>query len=622
MNAVYRWFERWVDPFREPDRLRPPSTTLAFLWHYAVQAKWPLLVSLIFGGLLPLVEAGLFYFTGRLVDILDQAGQSGGERSWAALWQMAGAEILFMLVTVVLIRLLVTAINTMLEGQTMSPGFYNMIRWQANSYVLRQSYAFFQNDFAGRIATKVWQAGQAAGDLIESFIQVVWFMAIYSATTLFLVGRLDWRLAAAVIIWIVAFGFIARTYLPRVRKYAEGSAEAGSMINGRIVDSYSNIQTIKLNTIDDDERYLKKGFEQYLASLWPFMRALSSVRILLTGLSGLMIVTVAAIAIDLWTKNLISVGEVAFTLGLVLRLNMLLGRLMMQLNGMLRQLGLIENSMRLVSEPLGLEDRSYAKPLQITKAKIEIRDVTFHYGKDAGVLDRINLTIEGGERVGLVGHSGAGKTTLINLLLRLYDVEKGAILVDGQDVRDVTQNSLRQAFAVVSQETALLHRSLRDNIMLARNDASEADLLKATRQAEADRFIEVLQDFHGRKAFDAYVGERGVKLSGGQRQRIAIARAILKQAPILILDEATSALDSEVEASIQENLMELMEGKTVIAIAHRLSTIAQLDRLVVMDKGRIVEEGTHQQLLALGGIYAGLWARQSGGFLGGTQPER
>ncbi|MGU3575841.1 ABC transporter ATP-binding protein [Brucellaceae bacterium C25G] len=622
MNSVYRWFERWVDPFREPEQLRPPSTTLAFLWHYAVQAKWPLLVSLIFGGLLPLVEAGLFYFTGRLVDILDQAGQAGQERSWSALWQMAGSEIVFMLVTVVVIRLLVTAMNTMLEGQTMSPGFYNMIRWQANSYVLRQSYAFFQNDFAGRIATKVWQAGQAAGDLIESLIQVVWFMAIYSATTLFLVGRLDWRLAAAVIVWILAFGVIARIYLPRVRKYAERSAEAGSMINGRIVDSYSNIQTIKLNTIDDDERYLKNGFERYLQAIWPFMRALSSVRILLTALSGLMIATVAAIAVDLWTKNLISVGEVAFTLGLVLRLNMLLGRLMMQLNGMLRQLGLIENSMRLVSEPLGLQDRKNAKPLQITQAKIEVRDVTFHYGKNSGVLDHINLKIEGGERVGLVGHSGAGKTTLINLLLRLYDVEKGAILVDGQDVRDVTQNSLRQAFAVVSQETALLHRSLRDNIMLARNDASDADLLKATRQAEADRFIEALEDFQGRKAFDAYVGERGVKLSGGQRQRIAIARAILKQAPILILDEATSALDSEVEASIQENLMQLMEGKTVIAIAHRLSTIAQLDRLVVMDQGRIVEEGTHQQLLALGGIYAGLWARQSGGFLGGTDPEQ
>jgi ATP-binding cassette subfamily B multidrug efflux pump len=329
-----------------------------------------------------------------------------------------------------------------------------------------------------------------------------------------------------------------------------------------------------------------------------------------------MIVTVAAIAIDLWTRNAITVGQVSFTLGLVLRLNMLLGRLMMQLNGMLRQLGLIENSMRLVSAPLGLEDRPGAKPLQVTRARIDVQDVTFHYGKAAGVLDNINLTVRGGERVGLVGHSGAGKSTLVNLILRLYDVEKGAVLVDGQDIRDVTQTSLRRAVAVVSQETALLHRSLRDNIMLVRDDATDEELLQAARQAEADGFIASLEDFQGRRSFDAFVGERGVKLSGGQRQRIAIARAILKDAPILILDEATSALDSEVEASIQENLKRLMDGKTVIAIAHRLSTIAALDRLVVMDEGRIVEEGTHDELIARGGIYAGLWARQSGGFIG------
>ncbi|NKC02506.1 ABC transporter ATP-binding protein [Brucella haematophila] len=615
MKAVYSLFERWVDPFREPDNLRPPSTTMAFLWHYARQAKWPLAAALAAGGLLPLVEAALFYFTGRLVDILDQAGRGTIERSWSALIEAAGPELLFMGFTVLVIRLVVTAATTLLEDQTMSPGFYNMIRWQANSYVLRQSYAFFQNDFAGRIATKVWQAGQAAGDLIESLIQSVWFMTIYSVTTLFLVGRLDWRLAAAVIIWIIAFGFIAWRFLPRIRKNAEASAEAGSMINGRIVDSYSNIQTIKLNTADDDERYLRDGFERYLAAILPFMRSLTGVRVSLTALSGLMIVSVAAIAIDLWTKDAITVGQVSFTLGLVLRLNMLLGRLMMQLNGMLRQLGLIENSMRLVSAPLGLEDRPGAKPLVVRDARIDVRDVTFHYGKGAGVLQNINLTVRGGERVGLVGHSGAGKTTLVNLILRLYDVEKGSIAVDGQDIRDVTQTSLRHAFAVVSQETALLHRSLRDNIMLARDDATDEELQKATRQAEADGFIANLEDFQGRKSFDAFVGERGVKLSGGQRQRIAIARAVLKDAPILILDEATSALDSEVEASIQENLKRLMEGKTVIAIAHRLSTIAALDRLVVMDQGRIVEEGTHEELIAKGGIYAGLWARQSGGFL-------
>ncbi|MBR7651582.1 ABC transporter ATP-binding protein [Brucella oryzae] len=616
MKAVYSLFERWVDPFREPDRLRPPSTTLGFLWHYARQAKWPLAVSLTVGGLLPLVEAGLFYFTGRLVDILDQAGKGGAERSWSALLQAAGPELLFMGITVLVIRLVVTAINTLLEEQVMGPNFYNLIRWQANSYVLQQSYGFFQNDFAGRIATKVWQAGQAAGDFIQSLIQVVWFMLIYSISTLFLIGRLDWTLAAVVLAWIAVFVLIARHYLPQIRRQAEASAEAGSLINGRLVDSYSNIQTIKLNTVNDDVQYLREGFKGYIAALLPFMRSLTGVRVSLTALSGLMIVTVAAIAIDLWTRNAITVGQVSFTLGLVLRLNMLLGRLMMQLNGMLRQLGLIENSMRLVSAPLGLEDRPDAKPLKVTEARIEVRNVTFHYGKAAGVLDNINLTVRGGERVGLVGHSGAGKSTLVNLILRLYDVEKGSILIDGQDIRDVTQTSLRRAVAVVSQETALLHRSLRENIMLARDDATDEELMQAARQAEADEFIARLEDFQGRRSFDAFVGERGVKLSGGQRQRIAIARAILKDAPILILDEATSALDSEVEASIQENLKRLMDGKTVIAIAHRLSTIAALDRLVVMDQGRIVEEGTHDELIAQGGIYAGLWARQSGGFIG------
>lgn len=624
MNMIYRWFENWIDPLQDFDGKRPPQTTMRFLMHYMYQARWPLLLALFVGGILPLLEAGLFYFTGRIVDILDQ---SAVERSWHGLYVSAGTELLLMGFIVLIVRVLMTALSSLLDDQTITPGFYNMIRWQANSYVLRQSYAFFQNDFSGRIATKVWQAGQAAGDLITSFIQVVWFMLIYSVTTLLLFGQLDWRLAALVVVWMVLFAWIARLYLPKMRKQAEASAEAGSLINGRIVDSYTNIQTIKLNTPDMDQAYLRSGFNSYITTMLPFMRTLTGMRVAMTALSSLMIVLVAVFSIDLWTKGQATVGEVAFTLGLVLRMNMLLGRLMMQMNGMLRSYGVIENSMRLISAPLGMEDKPDAKPLTVTSGAIDIDHVTFRYGSEnenkekVGVLSDISLSVRGGERIGLIGHSGAGKTTLINLMLRLYDVDEGAVRIDGQDVRDVTQSSLRAAFAVVSQETALLHRSLRDNIMLAKADASEEELRFAASQAEAEEFIGALEDYKGRKAYDAFVGERGVKLSGGQRQRISIARAVLKNAPILILDEATSALDSEVEAAIQENLTKLMTGKTVIAIAHRLSTIAQLDRLVVLDRGRIAESGTHNELVARGGIYAGLWARQSGGFLGEAEAE-
>ncbi len=612
MTPVYRLFESWVDPFREPANLRPPSSVAGFIWHYVGQARTAFFVMLVIGGLSPLVEAAVFYFVGRLVDVLDAQSHV---RSWSALIRADGGELLFMLLVVLVVRTLVMALAALVDEQTITPGFYNLVRWQAHRHVSRQSYAFFQNDFAGRIATKVWQAGQATGDLMESFITVVWFMLVYTVTTLGVVAHLDLRLAGLVILWIAGFALIAKIYLPNIRKNAEATAEAGSMITGRIVDSYSNIHTLKVFAADGDDTYVRDGFNRYLAALIPFTRSLTSVRTALTLLSGLMISVIAWFSVNLWVEGAITVGAVAFTLSLVLRLNQLLARLMMQLNGILRALGVLENSKEMISQPLGLTDRPGAAPLHVAGGDVRIDNVVFHYGKGDGVLDHINLHIRPGEKVGLVGPSGAGKTTLANLILRLYDLEGGRILIDGQDIAGVTQDSLRANIGVVSQDTALFHRPLRDNIRLGRPGAGEAEVVAAARRAEAHGFIAELRDVNGRTGYDAYVGERGVKLSGGQRQRVAIARVFLKDAPILILDEATSALDSEIEAAIQENLYALMRGKTVIAIAHRLSTIAALDRLVVLDHGRIAEQGTHEQLVARGGIYARMWRRQSGGFL-------
>jgi ATP-binding cassette, subfamily B, multidrug efflux pump len=613
-RPVVALFERWIDPFVRRSDYRPPAATLGFLTHYVRQAKGAFAAMLALGGLVALLEAALFYFVGQLVDVLDSAEPSAG---WDGLIAAHGPTLAFMLFVVVLARFLVVTLAALVEEQTVVPGFFNLVRWQAHAHVSRQDLSFFQNDFAGRIVNKVWTAGQATGDFMVSLLQVVWFIFIYTLTTMALVAQLDWRLSALVLVWVTLFGFLARHFVPRIRRYARASAEASAMLTGRLTDSYSNIQTVKLYArAADNDRYIREGFDQFIAAIVPFTRHLTGVRASLAALSGIMIAVIATFSINLWLAGAISVGSVAFTLSLVLRLNMLLGRMMTQLNSLMRNLGTVQNSAEMVARPVGLKDRDDAKPLTVNRAAIRFEHAGFAYDPALPVIRDLTLSIAPGEKIGLVGRSGAGKSTFVNLLLRFYDLQTGRIEIDGQDISEVTQESLRQAIGMVTQDTSLLHRSIRDNIVFGRPEADDRAVREAARRAEALEFIEGLSDQRGRKGFEAHVGDRGVKLSGGQRQRIAIARVMLKDAPILVLDEATSALDSEVEAAIQENLEELMRGKTVIAIAHRLSTIARMDRLFVMDQGRILEAGSHAELIAKGGLYAELWARQSGGFLG------
>ncbi|MEP0519057.1 MAG: ABC transporter ATP-binding protein [Hyphomicrobiales bacterium] len=627
LKHILRPFERIIDPLTpSPAKDLPQSGVLAFIWYFAKQAKWPFFLFLLAGILVGGIEVVLFQFIGQIIDLLN-APETQIDRS--SLFADHGRTFLLMAAVIIVGRFAILMLAAILEQQVIVPGFFNLVRWQAHRSVIRQSLTYFQNDFAGRIATKVLQSGQAVGDFLINIMQGIWFFIIIGVSTIGVFSGLDWRLATLVFIWFACYFGMAAWLVPAIRHAAKKSTDMRSVFNGRIVDAYSNIYTIKLfDTRGQEDKFAEEGLVWMLESVRELTRAITRVRFCLALLNGVFMASAGYLCLIMWQVDSITAGGIAVALGLVLRLNTMSGWMMFQISGLFRDLGTIQDSMETVSQTPDLLDKPGAQILPPVTGAINFDGVGFHYGKlgdtgipAKGVLHNVTLDIAPGEKIGLVGRSGAGKSTLVNLLLRLYDVESGHIFIDGHNITDVTQNSLRGQISMVTQDTSLLHRSVRDNILYGRPDASEDDMILAARQAEALEFIADLEDPKGRRGFDAHVGERGVKLSGGQRQRIAIARVLLKDAPILILDEATSALDSEVEAAIQEQLFNLMKGKTVIAIAHRLSTISTMDRLIVMEGGRILENGKHEELIADDKLYASLWQRQSGGFIGGVAPD-
>ncbi|MFU0507106.1 ABC transporter ATP-binding protein [Pseudaminobacter sp. NGMCC 1.201702] len=620
---MFRWFEKRLDPFPAEEPVEPPRTLLAFCLHYT-KGSWPYLIAaaILMAGI-AIAEVWMFGFLGNIVDWL--AVQNRETFLQTEGWKLAGMGLIVMVGLPAAVWL-----HSLVSQQTLMGNYPMRIRWQVHRYLLKQSMSFYQDEFAGRIATKLMQTALAVRECVIKLIEVLNYVCVYFLGVLFIVGSADWRLAMPLLVWLAAYLVMLRYFVPRLGRVSQEQADARSLMTGRVVDSYTNIQTVKLFSHGRREAaFAREGMSDFLETVYRSMRLVTQLYGALYMLNSTLLAGVGALSIWLWLNEAVSIGAVAVVLGLVLRLWGMSQWIMWEVSALFENIGTVQDGINSISLPRLVEDRPGASDIVVGKGEIEFERIGFHYGKGRGVIENLSLTVRPGEKVGLVGRSGAGKSTLVNLLLRFYDLESGRILIDGQDISGVTQDSLRARIGMVTQDTSLLHRSVRDNILYGRPEADDASMMEAARRASADEFIAGLSDPKGRKAYDAHVGERGVKLSGGQRQRIAIARVMLKDAPILILDEATSALDSEVEEAIQENLYRLMEGKTVIAIAHRLSTIAAMDRLVVMDEGRIVEEGTHAELVARGGLYAQLWMRQSGGFLqheeleeSGTAAER
>lgn len=605
---MFNWFEKKINPF--PDALpeRYPTKLVPFIWACSQGIRRYIFIMSCFTAAIGIFEAVLFSFLGNVIDWLSETKPED-------LWAKEGHRILFLLI-ILLISPLLVGMQSLIKHQTLMGNYPMRLRWLFHRQMLNQSMGFYQNEFAGRVSTKVLQTALAARDVTMIFMDILVFVGIYFVTILLVVGNFSLLMLIPFLVWLVIYAAANVYFVPKLGKVAKRQADARSLMSGRITDAYTNISTVKLFSHANREAdFAKSSMSEFMLSVHAQMRLVTGFYTIDYALCAFLTIATATMGLVLWSQGIMGVGAVAASIALALRLNGMSQWIMWEMSNLFENIGTVQDGLQILSRQVEIKDKPEAKLLEVTQGEVIFKNVEFSYGGEKEVLKSLNLRIQPGEKIGLVGRSGAGKSTLLNLLLRFYDVDAGTILIDGQPIDEVTQSSLRQNIGMVTQDTSLLHRSVRDNLTYGRPDATEEQITEAAKNAHAHEFISELSDHLGRQGYEAHVGERGVKLSGGQRQRIAIARVMLKDAPILLLDEATSALDSEVEVAIQESLYRLMEGKTVIAIAHRLSTIAAMDRLIVMDKGEIIESGSHSELIEQNGMYAQLWRHQSGGFL-------